>query len=107
VDSTMTSGQFHLQPIHEIYFDRSTRQRKSIDDLDSLMESIRRRGLIHPIVITREHEGVAGERRWTACKQLGWTTIPIQYTDETDPRLLRCIELEENTPKKFIMARRK
>jgi ParB/RepB/Spo0J family partition protein len=98
----MTSGIFHLQPIQEIHFDRSSRQRKNIDDLDGLKESIKRLGLIHPIVITREHELVAGERRLASCRELGWTTIPIQFVDEVDPRILSCIEHEENTRRKNL-----
>ena len=94
----MTSGQFHLVPMDSIIVDRDNRQRREIDPekLDILKDSIYRLGLIHPIVVTRELELVSGERRYTACRQLGWTNIPAQYTDELDPARLRAIELEEN-----------
>ncbi len=73
------------------------RQRKELKDIDDLADSINRLGLIQPIVTTRDNELVAGERRLIACKQLGWTSIPIHYTDELDPLQLHLIELEENT----------
>jgi hypothetical protein len=98
----MTSGIFNLQPINEIHFERASRQRRLIDDLGNLKESISRLGLIHPIVITRAGELVSGERRLTSCRELGWTHIPSQFVDEIDKRILRCIELEENTKRKNL-----
>jgi ParB family chromosome partitioning protein len=98
----MTSGHFHDIPIGSVIVSRETRQRKAVDDLDDLSDSIRRLGLIHPIVITRENILVAGERRIAACRQIGWTSISAQFVDETDPRLLECIELEENTKRKNL-----
>mgnify|MGYP000455756268 CR=1 FL=1 len=53
-------------------------------------------GLINPIVISRDNVLVAGERRLTACKQLGWTAIPAQFLDELSEFELSVIELEEN-----------
>lgn len=93
----MTSGTFHHVPIDSITVDRSNRQRRDLSEIDVLADSIRRLGLIHPIVITRECLLVAGERRLTACKHLGWTSIPCQFADESaEPEQLRAIELEEN-----------
>lgn len=46
--------------------------------VDELANSIRRDGLLSPIVITRDGEGyriIAGERRFHAARQLGWTEI--------------------------------
>lgn len=92
----MTSGEFHSIFIESIKVDRAGRQRKELLKIDELAETINRLGLIHPLVITRDHTLVAGERRLTACKKLGWTHIPCQYTDEVDPIVLKKIELEEN-----------
>lgn len=98
----MTSGNFHLIELSKIAVNRDERQRRAIDDIDILADSIRRLGLIHPIVITRDTCLVAGERRLAACLKLGWTHIASQYTDEVDPFTLRCIELEENVKRKDI-----
>lgn len=92
----MTSGTFASLPISSLWLNRAFRQRRDLTDIPALADSIRRLGLIHPPVVTREHEVKAGERRWEACKSLGWTSIPVQFTDELDPRQLLLIELEEN-----------
>lgn len=92
----MTSGQFASVPITSIWVDRDARQRRELTDVSELADSIKRLGLIHPPVITRDGELKAGERRWSACKSLGWTHIPVQYLDELDPVQLHLIELEEN-----------
>lgn len=92
----MTSGQFRSIAITDITVDRAARQRKELVDVDSLAQSIARRGLIHPIVVSRDLVLIAGERRYTACRQLGWTHIPVQFEDSQDPSALHEVELEEN-----------
>lgn len=98
----MTSGVFHIVALGDITVKRDERQRRELTDIDVLADSIRRLGLIHPPVVTRELELVAGERRHAACSRLGWTQIPIQYVDELDPGQLRAIELEENVKRQDI-----
>lgn len=98
----MTSGQFHSVLMESITVLRDSRQRRDLVDIEGLADSIKRLGLIHPIVITRQNELVAGERRFNACTALGWTHIPAQYTDEIEPDRLRAIELEENIKRKDI-----
>lgn len=96
----MTSGQFHSTELSKVL--KGDRQRNELNDIDVLADSIRRLGLIHPIVITRDNSLVAGERRLEACRQLGWTHIPAQYTDEIDQFTLKCIEFEENMKRKDL-----
>ena len=98
----MTSGIFHVVPLGDITVERDERQRKELSNIDSLTESIGRLGLIHPIVVTRELVLIAGERRYNACRRLGWITIPVQFVDELDPARLRAIELEENIKRQDI-----
>lgn len=98
----MTSGQFHLVPLGNIIVKRDDRQRRELSDIDSLADSINRLGLIHPVVVTRSLELVAGERRYSACTQLGWDMIPVQYVDQLDPLHLEAIELEENVKRQDI-----
>lgn len=55
--------------------------RKRFDDeaLEELAESIKRYGVIQPIIVTKKedyYEIVAGERRWRASKKAGLATIP-------------------------------
>lgn len=92
----MTSGTFHSIPVTSITVERDRRQRKEVTDVETLAESIGRIGLINPLTVTREHILVAGERRLTAIRALGWTNVSVQYTDELSPHELHEIELEEN-----------
>jgi ParB/RepB/Spo0J family partition protein len=94
----MPSGQFHSILLDDIRVDRNERQRREIKGIDDLSDSIQRLGLINPILVRREDLAlVAGERRLSACRALGWTHIPCQYEDEVEPSALRLLELEENT----------
>ena len=95
----MTSGHFHSVPVNSITIIEPLRQRKtrSSGHIPSLANSIREMGLIHPIVITREHILVAGASRLMAVRDiLGWTNIAAQYQDELEEWVLYGIELEEN-----------
>lgn len=92
----MTSGHFRPYSVASIIVDRAERQRRELNGIDELAESISRIGLINPIVLTPDGLLVAGERRLTAVRQLGWTSIPVQFTDELSDYELQSIELEEN-----------
>lgn len=92
----MTSGVFHLIPISKITVLRDTRQRRELEKIDELADSIKRLGLINPITVTRDLTLVAGERRLEAHKTIGADMIACQYVDEADDHTVRAIELEEN-----------
>lgn len=92
----MTSGKFSSAPISSIVVNRDERQRRKLEGIDELAESINRIGLINPLVVTPDLVLVAGERRYTAMKTLGWTDVPIQYTTDLSEYDLAVIELEEN-----------
>lgn len=98
----MTSGTFTSIAIEAINVNRAERQRRDLHNIDVLSDSIRRLGLIHPIVIDRENNLVAGERRLAACRALGWTHINTQFVDELDPLLAHAIELEENIKREAL-----
>ncbi len=92
----MTSGAFETIMLDSIIINRGDRQRKELEKVPELAESIRSVGLINPPVVTREFALVAGERRLEACRSLGWLEIPVQFSDTLDPVALHLIELEEN-----------
>lgn len=98
----MTSGNFTSFSVSSIFVNRDERQRQDLGDIPGLAESIKRVGLIHPIVITRDGLLIAGERRYTAVKSLGHSHIAVQFVDELDPLELQAIELEENVKRKDI-----
>ena len=68
------------------------------DTLDELSESIKRYGVIQPIIVTKKddyYQIVAGERRWRASKKAGLSEIPAIVRDN-DERRNREISLIEN-----------
>lgn len=103
-------NQIHLLDVTRITIHRDERQRSSVeDDADqkSLIDSIRRNGLINPIVVRLpDEEGdpilVAGERRLRAFKAIGHDVIPSRYAHELDPIEAAIIELEENIARKDL-----
>ena len=78
------------------------RGRKAFSEIDSLMNSIRSVGLIHPIVVTEKGEDregyvlVAGERRLRAMLLLGMTEIRCTLRENLSPQEQKAIEIEEN-----------
>jgi len=97
----MTSASFSSHPTASIII-APDRQRKELRGIEELAESIARLGLINPIVITEDGVLVAGERRLTACRSLGWDRIPVQFTSDLDEYTLQCIELEENVKREDL-----
>lgn len=89
-------------PIASIIINRDERQRRDLTNLEELEESISRIGLINPIVVTRDMVLVAGERRFTSCRNLGWTSIPVTFVDDLDEFQLQAIELEENIKREAL-----
>lgn len=92
----MTSGTFEVVSIADIIIDRENRQRRELTGIEELAESIRKNGLINPIVVTQDLVLVAGERRLTAHKHLGFDQITVQYVEDLSDEELQIIELEEN-----------
>ena len=76
------------------------RIRKDPGDLRPLMESMRKHGILNPIVITTQNVLVAGYRRLEAAKRLGWQSVPVQVIDANDALTLLEIEIEENAARK-------
>ncbi|HHV28537.1 ParB/RepB/Spo0J family partition protein [Acetivibrio mesophilus] len=68
------------------------------DKLEQLAESIKKHGVVQPIIVRRENDTykiVAGERRWRAARIAGLTTIPVVEKDLTDKQVME-IALIEN-----------
>lgn len=74
------------------------RARKSIGNVLGLAESIKRLGLLHPIVVNTRRELVAGGRRLAAVKKLGWTEVPCYVVGTLDEAAAALqAERDENT----------
>lgn len=72
------------------------RVRKDLGDIESLMESLSKYGLLTPVAINKKHELIAGGRRLEAAKRLGWEQIEVVVINKTDKLSLLEMELEEN-----------
>jgi ParB family chromosome partitioning protein len=80
------------------------RVRKNLGDLASLMDSIKRHGLLNPVVVNERYELVAGHRRTEAARRLGWSTIPVRIVESDDDADLMEMEIEENTQRKNLTS---
>lgn len=102
----MTQPAEISRPVHRVLVSdvkiRVKRQREEMGDLESLAESILRIGQLTPIILTRDNELIAGERRLEAHKLNGMLHIEALYSDEVDEIMLEEIELEENIRRKQL-----
>ena len=85
-------------PLNEIAPNRN-QPRKYFNDfkLNELVESIREKGVIQPIIVQKKQYGyeiVVGERRWRASKLAGLKTIPglVQEVSDTESLEIAIIE---------------
>lgn len=65
--------------------------------LAELVESIRERGIIQPLIVRRvgkTFELIAGERRWRAAKQVGLATVPTILREADDQQVLELALIE-------------
>jgi len=70
------------------------------EDIVDLAASIKRLGLLQPILVDQNNVLLAGFRRYTACKTLGWTEIPVHRRESLTESEYFEVELEENFRRK-------
>lgn len=61
------------------------------EELDELASSIRKNGLLQPILVRKvqdKYQIIAGERRWQACKSIGLKKVPVIVKDVDDDETL-------------------
>lgn len=97
----------HTLKITEVEPDRN-QPRKQFDEeaLEELADSIKRYGLIQPIIVTKKdgyYKIVAGERRWRASKKAGLSTIQA-IVRENDEKKNKEIALIENIQREDLNA---
>ena len=76
------------------------RVRHNLGDVTALSESLRKHGLLNPIVITDKNELIAGHRRLEAAKRLKWPRIPARVISQSEEADLVEMEIDENTQRK-------
>ena len=75
--------------------------RTDSEKFDAIVQSIREKGLLQPIIITRSSDHyklVTGKLRLAACKKLGWETITCSISKKDDPDT----RLHENLKRKHL-----
>ena len=78
----------------------TNRIRKDLGDISALVANISELGLLSPILVNKQHQLLAGERRLTACRELGWTDIPAIIMDTADAERELAVEFAENRYRK-------
>ncbi len=76
------------------------------ESIDELAESVKRYGIIQPIIVTKKnnyYEIVAGERRWRAAKKAGLEAMPCIVREDTERKnkeiaLIENIQREDLNP---------
>jgi ParB/RepB/Spo0J family partition protein len=84
--------------------------REDIGDIQSLADSIREDGLLHPLTVRPygdQYEIVAGRRRYEACKLIGMKVIPCNVAEEMDDRHAVLTSLKENMRRGDLTAAEK
>ena len=69
---------------------------------EELVESIRERGILQPLLVRREDEGyqlIAGERRWRAAQLAGLQRVPVIVRESAEPESFE-LALIENIQRK-------
>ena len=87
-------------------FPNKYQPRKNFDEesLDDLVNSIKERGVIQPIIVRKsnsdnsKYEIIAGERRWIASQKAGLHEIPVVVTNVDDLKSLE-FAIVENVQK--------
>jgi ParB family chromosome partitioning protein len=98
VKESQPSNSLHVDEITSGKFQPRTRFTEEY--LKELSESIRRNGIMQPIVVRpnpldlTKYEIIAGERRWRAAKMAGLTQVPVIIRDINDQQALELALIE-------------
>jgi 16S rRNA G966 N2-methylase RsmD len=79
------------------------RFRKDAGDLRPLIDSIKRHGLLHPIVVSEDNQLICGRRRISAYMQLDRKEIEVNLVSSTDLREAEADENNETIRKAFTV----
>ena len=96
-------GQVAMISINEIEI--GERARQEMGDLDNMESSLKERGLITPLAVTKRDDGayllLAGERRYTVLKKNNVEVVPVRIFDSNLSDIeVKSIELAENLYRK-------
>ena len=72
-----------------------SRLRNDLGELGTLTNSVRKHGLLSPIIVDKDNTLIAGLRRLEACKQAGLTRIPT-FKLNTDYRGIEALDIQSD-----------
>jgi ParB family chromosome partitioning protein len=64
------------------------------------MESMKKYGLLSPLIVNKSYELIAGRRRLEAARLLGWQTVSVTVLDRDDDAEKLEMEIDENILRK-------
>ena len=106
-DTVNESKNYFVCPIEKIHPNRNQpRKHFAPEKLEELAASIREKGIIQPLVVTRndDHfELIAGERRWRAAQKAGLYEIPVIIREATPDDIME-LALIENIQRQDLNA---
>lgn len=76
---------------------RQPREQFKEEALDSMVASLRERGMLQPLVVREQDDGyqiIAGERRWRAAQRAGWHRVPVIVREATTVEALELALIE-------------
>lgn len=82
--------------IKNLIIEENARRPLKQSRVEELARSIKERGLMNPIIITKNNQLIAGFHRVEAFRLLGEISIPCTFTKEEDPIELKLMEIDEN-----------
>lgn len=106
-DAVDESKNYFICPIEKIRPNRNQpRKHFAPEKLEELAASIREKGIIQPLVVTRKddhYEIIAGERRWRASQKAGLHELPVVIRDATPDAVME-LALIENIQRQDLNA---
>jgi ParB family chromosome partitioning protein len=98
---------YFLCPIEQIRPNRNQpRKQFAPDKLEELAASIREKGIIQPLVVTKKdgyYEIIAGERRWRASQKAGLRELPVVIREVSEDAVME-LALIENIQREDLNA---
>lgn len=107
LDRTKSPRELPIEQLHPGAF--QPRSNFDDDELNALVESVRAKGILQPILVRRDpvqadlYEIIAGERRWRAAQRAQLHNVPVVVRDLTDQEALE-IALIENIQRADLSA---
>ena len=74
--------------------------RRDLGDIDALVDSMRRLGLLAPLVVMGDGHLLCGRRRLAAVIRLGWTTVPVWIPDKVSEAMRLAALYDDETLRK-------